>query len=198
MFSCDLLSAIVSNAAAQSGGGLSIVTTQQLNITIDNTDFVDNNGQHTGEIEVNIQTGVPVKYANIIQSTAVYFSMLNSTVQHTKGHSDIGVLIVGYSAIVQLTNTSMRFANIHSIGFLHDGTSKNIMITNINMIYMDSCQFIGSTGVPTIVYLNQINVHITNCIFSNNTSDANGRSVITLYQTGFKDVIHSCTAIRHQ
>ena len=141
---------------------------------------MDNNGQHTGEIEVNIQTGVPVKYANIIQSTAVYFSMLNSTVQHTKGHSDIGVLIVGYSAIVQLTNTSMRFANIHSIGFLHDGTSKNIMITNINMIYMDSCQFIGSTGVPTIVYLNQINVHITNCIFSNNTSDANGRSVITL------------------
>ena len=101
--------------------------------------------------------------------------------------------IVGYSAIVQLTNTSMRFANVGSTGFLHDGTSKNFMITNINKIHMDSCQFIGSTGVPSIVYLNQINVHITNCIFSNNTSDANGRSVITLHQTGFKDVIHSCT-----
>ena len=58
---------------------------------------------------------------------------------------------------------------------------------------MDSCQFIGSTGVPTLVYLNQINAVITNCIFSNNTSDANICSVITLHQTGFKDAIHSCT-----
>ena len=190
----NISNCVISNGTAvYSGGGLRIVTTQQLNITIDNTDFVDNNGQHTGEIEVNIQTGVPVRYGNIIQSTVVYFSMLNSTVQHTKGHSDIGVLIVGYSAIVQITNTSMRFANVGSTGFLHDGTSNIILISNINKIHMDSCQFIGSTGVPTLVYLNQINAVITNCIFSNNTSDANICSVITLHQTGFKDAIHSCT-----
>ena len=182
---------ISNGTAAQSGGGLSIVTTQRLNITIDNTDFVENNGRHTGEIEVSIQTSIV--YKNTLQSTAVYFSMLNSTVQHTKEYSDIGVLIVGYSAIVQFTNTSMRFAKVGSIGFSHDGTSDNIMIANINKIHMDSCQFIGSTGVPTIVYLNQINAVITNCIFSNNTSDANIRSVITLHQTGLLDVIHSCT-----
>ena len=188
----NISNCVISNGtAAHSGGGLSIVTTQQLNITIDNTDFVDNNGQHTGEIEVSIQTSVI--YKNTLQSTAVYFTMLNSTVQHTKEYSDIGVEIVGYSAIVQIINTSMRFANVGSIGFSHDGTSNNIMIANINKIHMDSCQFIGSTGLPTIVYLNQINAVITNCTLSNNTSDATIRSVITLRQTGLRDVIHSCT-----
>ena len=113
----NISNCVISNGTAvYSGGGLRIVTTQQLNITIDNTDFVDNNGQHTGEIEVNIQTRCTSKIRKYtLQSTVVYFSMLNSTVQHTKGHSDIGVLIVGYSAIVQITNTSMRFANVGSI-----------------------------------------------------------------------------------
>ena len=58
---------------------------------------------------------------------------------------------------------------------------------------MDSCQFIGSSGVPSIISLFQVQASIANCIFSNNTSDANGRSVITLQQTGSEDVIHSCT-----
>ena len=58
---------------------------------------------------------------------------------------------------------------------------------------MDSCQFIGSSGVPSIIYLFKVQANITNCIFFNNTSDVNGRSVITLEHTGFRDVIHSCT-----
>ena len=187
----NISNCVISNGTAvQSGGGLRIVTNQRLNITIDNTDFVDNNGQSVGEIEVSIQTGAKL-YKNTFQ-TAVYFSMLNSTVQHTNGHSDVGVLIVGYSAIVQITNTSMRFANVGSTGFLHDSSYSSISAIE-NKIHMDSCQFIGSTGVPSIVYLNLINAVITNCIFYNNTSDAYGRSVITLHQTGFKDVIHSCT-----
>ena len=187
----NISNCVISNGtAAHSGGGLYIVTTQPLSITIDNTDFVDNNGLDVGEIEVNIQTS-PILY-NLSLKTAVYFSMLNSTVQHTKGYSDIGMRIVGYSAIVQITNTSMRFANIHSIGFIRDGSYSSIF-TIENKIHMDSCQFIGSTGVPSIVYLNRINVLIRNCTFSNNTNDANGHSVITLRQlTHFKNVIHSC------
>ena len=188
----NISNCVISNGtAAQSGGGLSIVTTQRLNITIDNTDFVDNNGQSVGEMEVSIQTGA-ILYKNTSQSTAVYISMLNSTVQHTKEYSDIGVLIEGYSVIVQITNTSMRFANV-LLGFTKRGSF--VSITNTaNNIYMDSCQFIGSTGVPTIVYLYQINTIITNCIFSNNTSDAyTGRSVITLELSGQKNSIHSST-----
>ena len=187
----NISNCVISNGtAAHSGGGLYIVTTQPLSITIDNTDFVDNNGQYTGEMEVNIQTS-PILYNQSLK-TAVYFSMLNSTVQHTKGYSDIGVVIGGSSAIVQITNTSMRFTNVSSIGFLRDGSYSSIF-TIENKIHMDSCQFIGSTVVPSVVYLNRINVLIRNCTFSNNTSDANGRSVITLHQTSFKNVIHSCT-----
>ena len=187
----NISNCVISNGtAAKSGGGLSIVTTQQLNITIDNTDFVDNNGHSVGEMEVSIQTGA-ILHKNTLQ-TAVYFSMLNSTVQHTKGYSNIGVLIGGYSAIVQITNTSMRFANVHTTGFLHEGGFSSIYNVS-NKIHIDSCQFIGSTRVPNIVYLNQIIAVITNCTFTNNTSDANGRSVITLHQTDFKYIIHSCT-----
>ena len=58
---------------------------------------------------------------------------------------------------------------------------------------MDSCQFIGSTGVPSIVYLSQLDeTVISNCIFSNNTSDDNDRSVVTVLQAG-RTLFHSCT-----
>ena len=169
------------NGSATFGGGIYIsVTTQSAAITIENTDFVDNFGQRISEMFIFFQTG--------IRSSDVTFFMLNSTV-HTKAYSDYGVFIQGCCANVQLTNTSMSFANIHSIGFVRISSSSNIN----TRIHMDNCQFIGSSKVPSIVYLFQVQVDIANSIFSNNTSDANGRSVITLQQTGFRSVIHSCT-----
>ena len=55
---------------------------------------------------------------------------------------------------------------------------------------MNSCQFIGNSGVSFIVYLYQIHADIINCIFSNNT---NGSSVIMLRQNGYEgtNFIHS-------
>ena len=73
----------------------------------------------------------------------------------------------------------MRFAN-KSIGFKLVGDN----VYNAR-IQIDSCQFIGSYAVTYIVYLEQVNAKITNSIFSNNTSDANGGSVITLHNIGY-------------
>ena len=115
--------------------------------------------------------------------------MINSTVQSEAYSADSGVVIYGCCANVTLTNTSMRFANIHSKGVVLLCTG-GIIKTRIQM---DNCQFIGSSGVPSIIYLSQVQANIINCIFFNNTSDANSRSVITLHQTGFEDIIHSCT-----
>ena len=96
-------------------------------------------------------------------------------------------ILVGCCASVQLTNTSMRFAN-KSIGF------KQVIDNVYNArIQIDSCQFIGSYAVTYIVYLEQVNAKITNSIFSNNTSDANGGSVITLHNIGYHiPIVHSC------
>ena len=163
------------NGSATYGGGIQMdVAIQSAAIAIDNTDFVDNNGQDTGEMRI---------YTHL-SATYFTFFMLNSVIFHTKTYSDNGVLIQlgGCCASVQLTNTSMRFAN-NFVGFKQAGSSTRIQ--------MDSCQFIGSTRFSSIVYLFQVQTNITNCIFSNNTSDANGRSVITLQQT-VKTVIHSC------
>ena len=171
---------LFNGSVTYAGGGINMhVTIQSAAITIENTDFVDNFGQRISEMFIAFQTD--------IRSSDVTFSMVNSTV-HTKTHSDFGVWIEGSGANVQLTNTSMSFANIHFTGFVQRSTS----IINTR-IHMDNCRFIGSSKVPSIVYLFQVQVDITNSIFSNNTSDTNGRSVITLHQTGFRNVIHSCT-----
>ena len=143
---------------------------------------MDNYGPFAGEIHVNIQS--------VSQSISIVtFFMVNSTVQ-TERYTDYGVLFEGCCAQVQLTNTSMRFANIRSIGFKQVGAHN--MDTH-NWIHMDSCQFIGSTGVPSIVYLSQLDeTVISNCIFSNNTSDDNDHSVVTVLQAG-RTLFHSCT-----
>ena len=57
---------------------------------------------------------------------------------------------------------------------------------------MESCQFIGSFGVSSLVNLDNLyQAIITNCIFCNNSID-NGHSVILLQETETA-VIHSCT-----
>ena len=87
--------------------------------------------------------------------------------------------------ITELTNTSMRFAN-KFIGFKLVGD--NVINARIQI---DNCQFIGSYAVTYIVYLEQVSAKITNSIFSNNTSDANGGSVIILHNIIYIP-IHSC------
>ena len=170
------------SAMSRGSGGLSLsVSIQSATIRIENTDFMDNYGQFTNEIDIHIQTGIHSSPPDVT------FIMLNSTVQSEAYSAHYGVVIRGCCVNVMLTNTSMIFANIHSKGFVLICTSSIIK----TRIQMDSCQFIGSSGVPSIIYMSQVQANITNCIFSNNTSDANGRSVITLQTTIFPSYIDS-------
>ena len=152
---------VLFNGTATHGGGLYMdVEIQSAAITIGNTNFVDNHGLETSEMYIGIQTRIRLSAADI------ELFILNSTV-HTHTHSDFGVFIKACcSASVKLTNTNMSFANVYFIGFALVSTS-TVIYTNI---LMDGCQFIGSFGVPSIFYLYQVRIYITNSIFSNNTS----------------------------
>ena len=169
------------NGTAREGGGIFIgVEIQSAKLIIDNTEFINNSGGFASEISIGLINKVP-SYAN-----HVLISMLNSNV-FTNAYSYYGVYIYGCCASVQITNTSMRFFNTRFVGFTLMGSSR------YNAIQMDGCHFIGSTGVPIVIYLYQVQTKIINCIFSNNTSDDDGRSVVIIQLTSFTDaVIHSC------
>ena len=167
------------------GGGLWLFVTIQSVITIESTEFVDNHSlQFTSDISIEIKAGTLVSPV-----ADITFFMLNSNVQSEQHSTYVGVFVytVGCCTSVQLTNTSMRFAN-KPIGFKQVAD-----IVDNARIQIDSCQFIGSYAVTSIVYLEQVRAIITNSIFSNNTSDANGGSVIKLNHIGdYYLIVHSC------
>ena len=163
------------------GGGLWLLVKIQSVITIESTDFVDN---HSNDIYIDIAA------TSVSPAADITFFMLNSIVQSEQHsvYSGVYVSTVECCASVQLTNTSMRFAN-KPIGF-------KLVADNVKnaRIQIDSCQFIGSYAVTFIVYLEQVNAKITNSTFSNNTGDANGGSVITLLHNNIYHIaiVHSC------
>ena len=175
---------LINGSAKYYSGGLFLSVAIQSVITIESTDFVDN---HSRDIYIEI-------IATLVSPAAdITFFMLNSNVQSEQHSTEVGVYvyIAGCCASVQLTNTSMRFTN-KSIGFKLVGDNAHNA-----RIQIDSCQFIGSYAVTNIVYLEQVSAKITNSTFSNNTSDANGGSVITLHNIGNDNffitlIVHSC------
>ena len=129
---------VLFNGSATTGGGMYMHgISQSADIAIENTDFVDNSGEETGEMYIFIQTHTEAD---------VTFSMVNSTVHHTNTHSvaiyGVTVLIEGCCINVQFTNTRMTFANILQVGFLHSGTG-DILITIVTngklSIYWKPC-----------------------------------------------------------
>ena len=169
------------NGTAGLVGGMGIkVGVQSFNLIINNTEFLNNTGGVSSEIYIK-----KLAFSNKYPSNTNRFqiSMLNSNV-FTKAYSSFGVLI--NRANVSITNTSMRFDNIRLVGFLLSGHD------NSNAIQMDGCHFIGSTGVPSVIYLTVVQAKIINCIFSNNTSDGDDHSVVTIEETTIDAVIHSC------
>ena len=172
------------NGTAIYGGGMYIaVGIQSFNLIIDNTEFLNNSGEYASDIDILLLVN-----PDFLVDNRVLISMLNSTVS-TNAYSLYGVMIAGCcGASVQITNTSMRFVNIRYVGLILLGSIR------YNAIQMDGCQFIGSTGVPSVIYLHGAQAKIINCIFSNNTSDGDGRSVITIQLNRYNDaVFHSCT-----
>ena len=117
---------VLFNGYAPNGGGLMMaILVQSATITIENTDFVDNNGLLTSEIYLIIIKDTHSSAADVT------FSMVNSTVQSEVHYAQHGVSIVGCCAM-QLTNTSMRFAN-KRIGIALYCTSGVISNTKIQM-----------------------------------------------------------------
>ena len=170
------------NGTAIYGGGMHIeIKIQSFNLIIDNTEFLNNSGEYASDIFILLLN------QDLSKPYRVHISMLNSNVS-TNAYSRYGVLIEGCCASVQITNTSMRFANKLIYGFMLLDT--NFVLSNA--LQMDGCQFIGSTGVTFVIYLYQVAPRIINCIFSNNTSDEDGRSVVTIELSGISAVIHSC------
>ena len=168
------------NGTAALGGGMYIdVDIQSFNLIIDKTEFLNNSADFASDISIELSNKQPS------DTIRVQISMLNSTV-FTKAYSLNSVIIEGCCASVLITNTSMRFVNIGSIGFQLYGDNIDIN----NALLMENCQFIGSTGFPIVIYLHQVQAIIINCIFSNNTSHGDFHSVITI-QRG-DAVIHSC------
>ena len=173
--------------AVHHGGGMDMnITIQTANIAIYNTEFINNNAQFISEIRANIRTP-----AKTNRAPDVTISLINSTI-NTKPYpaADYGVVILGCCAKMMLTNTSMRFANVKVIGVLQLGG--NYLKINSEM-HMDGCRFIGSYGVPSVVYLIHVRINFTNCVFSNNSCSTVKRcSVVTLLQCGLGNVMHSC------
>ena len=154
------------SASKSSGGLYSVVATKLTSITIQNTDFVENSGHFTSEIQVHCTC---TQYNTSL-------SMLNSTIQHTINHyhSLNGVTISGFCSHVKLSNTKMTFA------LQLQGFSLTCSIQRRCMLQMDNCQFVRSNNVPTVLYLYHIGLSVfTSCTFSNNTG---GESVITMHQ----------------
>ena len=172
------------NADTIGGGMFILIAIKSANIIINNTEFVHNNGQLVSEMGVFFSSA---KQTSI--NPDVTFSMINSTV-YTEAYSIYGILLQGCCANVWITNTRMRFANVN-IGLY---TSNSDMYFKWNILKMVGCQFIGSSGVFSVFCSHfDFMVIIINCVFSNNTSDNDGRSVIIFQSNGNQNIIvHSC------
>ena len=156
----------VHGSALYAGGGIFFTgITITSDITIENTNLTENDGPDTSELCLSV---------GIAESNFLTLSLLNSAIMHTENFSNYGVLISGCCASVKLINTSMKFANLHLTGFSRMGSAAH----QPSKLQMIGCQIEGSHNVPTLFYLFQTETVIANCRFSNNTSNAQDKSVI--------------------
>ena len=152
---------VIANGTGHSTGGMALSVAVLSIITIENTVLVENVGPDVAEIYV---------YCTIPAHVLVY--LLNTTIVHTKMHSNHGVWINGCS-LVKLLNTSMKLVNLRVVGFYQVGS-----ILSTAQLQMDNCWFVNCRA-PLILHFHLSSVNITNCTFSNNTGD---RSVIFISQ----------------
>ena len=149
--------------AEYEGGGMYFAVRSSLSsITIENTDFVENVNDHTSEISYENLNGYG------------FLRLINSTILHTKTHSEYGVGITGRCCtIVTLSNTRIKLSKQNDTGF--QITSDQ---SQANVVDIKNCQFEESQSVGAILYLGITHTVITNCTFSNNTG---GQSVIVIH-----------------
>ena len=153
-------------SAHKNGGGVYIAAPSSANITFKNTKFLEN------VFSSGITDSFSSELVLICRSNIgnVQFSLLDSTIIHTKASST--VLYVKRCHNVSVNNTQLTMANQRFAGFELDNL-KTVSISNI--------RFHGCYNLPS-VFLVTSNYYttITNSTFFNNT---NGRSVITFYKS---------------
>ena len=152
-------------SALENGGGVFISAHSTASITFKNTEFVEN----------TFSSGIINSFSSELvlicrTNNDVHFSLLDSTIIHTKASNS--VLYVKYCSHVTVNNTQLTMANQRFAGF----ELENLRSVNIS----NSC-FHGCYNLSSVLLVNSnVYINIKNSIFFKNT---NGRSVITFYES---------------
>ena len=166
-----------SHGHAAYGGGIHSHVGSSARMTIQNTKFNENSGRHVSEVGIRCYSPANMRV-----------SFLNSSIQHTTSHSQVGVLITGFYTIVEVVNTKMTFANHRYMGFSLDCSPPRSCI-----LHMNNSQIVNSRNVPLLFHISHRGLTIfRNCRFSHNTG---GQSVISIYQLDyyFSNTFINCT-----
>ena len=161
------------------GGMFFLVDTTRVEITIENTNLVENEGFKASEI--NFQS---------FNSHDSSLSILNSTITHTETPSLNGVIIKGCCTRVSLKNTRMRITKQTENAVFFDGQFQGLNIFhNMQSLTMDNCIIERSQSETAILYVSGISYIINNCTFSNNSGN---QSVIMIHKNDDFNLILLC------
>ena len=165
-------SCLFSYGSALRAGGIAIYNDNvQLNITIEDTNLMENFGSWVSELIF------------VAKKVHAVLSLLNSTIVHTTERiSNRGILMMGHNCQLVLNKSRMRFAKLKDGG----------LTLRISLSKMVDCQFEGSHDVFFVIYVDQTKALITNCTFSNNTG---GHSVIVVFNPGNNLILISSSTI---
>ena len=155
-------------SANQYAGGAWLKSNTTSNITISQTEFVENNVD-------TFSSGVPHFYQSELVVSCLAksnFSLLDSRIVHTETASD-QVVNINSCDEVTMTNTTWKIANQHYTGIVTESIGQGLRIKDS---HFEGCYNMSS--VLLIKTQSRLST-IDNCTFSNNTG---GRSVIFLYQ----------------
>ena len=161
-----LKSSFFNCSALKNAGGALLELSTAASFMIKNTDFVENT-MYDGLVEIFMSELVVICKAD----NEVHFSLLDSTIVHTKASKQ--VVYINYCHQVSVNNTQLTMANQKFAGF---------GFVYLNIFSITNSRFEGCHNLPSVLLIRsqQFNdVAIHNSTFFNNTS---GRSVITLYR----------------
>ena len=160
-------------SAHKNGGGVYIAGPSFANITLKNIKLVENTFS-SGIIDLFSSELVMICRTN---NNYVYFSLLDSTIIHTKASNS--VLYVKRCRHVSVNNTQVTIANQRFAGF---------ELENLRSVSIDNSCFHECFNLPSVLLVNSnVYINIKNSFFFNNT---NGRSVITFYESN-SDITNS-------
>ena len=141
------------------GGMYFFVDHTRVEITIQNTDLVENESFDSSEI-----------YFQSFNSHDSSLSILNSTITHTETTSRYGVSIKGCCTRVIFNNTRMRLTKQIESGMFVAGHFQGFGPSAYwQSLRMDNCIIERSQSVTAILHMSSIPYFINNCTFSNNS-----------------------------